>query len=318
MKSIFKKLLCLWILIVPFSVLAQYPERPIRLIVAFTPGGPTDLAARLVAEEWSKVIGQSVVVENKPGAHGQIATMEVARARPDGYTLYLAASGVTVIGPAVYQTLPYEMERDFEFIGGVVNYSHVLVTSNTGRINDVRDIFALSRTPEGVRAATVGHTNDLAIEWLNIMEDAKIERIPYKGHSAALVDLVANRIDIAMIAPNVALPLQQKGQAKILALTDTVRTPEMETIPAMSELGYQRYNVSVFSGVVAPKGTPKEIIGKLEETLRIALENEELKKKIAESGQVIISGTGDEFRERVKTEVTHWREVAKTANIQIK
>ena len=321
MKKFFTRLACLiplLMLVSPMSALAVYPERTIRLVVAFSAGGPTDLAARLVADEWSKVLGQTVIVENRTGAHGQIATMEAARANPDGYTLYLAASGVTVIGPAVYESLPYDMERDFEFIGGVVNYSHVLVTSNTGRINNVDDIFNLSRTPEGIRAATVGHTNDLAIEWLNIIEDAKIERIPYRGHAVAFIDLVADRIDMAMIAPNVAMPLREKGQVKILALTDTVRTADMHDIPSMSELGYPEYNVSVFSGVVAPKGTPAEIVKKLEETLQIALDNEELKKKIEESGQVIISGSGDEFRQRVSSEVVHWSEVAKAANIQIK
>ena len=294
-----------------------FPDRPIRMIIGFSAGGPTDTAARLIGDVWGKKLGQSIVIENKTGANGLIATRELMSAKPDGYTIYLAPSGVTVVAPAVYKQLPYDMSKDFSYIGGAVSYPHVMVTAGDNKINNFRDVITGAKSKQGLQAATVGYTNDLTIEWINQLTGGNIARIPYRGHSAVLNDLKASRVDIALIAPDVAIPLVQAKQLKGVAVTSKVRTESMKDIPTISEQGLPDLDVNVFSGFVAPRGTPQEVVDKLSSTLKEALKNSDLRKRLEASGQMITPSSGREFAEKIQSEIGLWKRIADAANIKL-
>lgn len=294
----------------------SYPNRPVRLLVGFSAGGPTDNAARLLSVAMGKVLGQSVTVQNIPGANSLLAVNELMRSKPDGYTVLLATNGSLTVAPSRVTKLPYDAKRDFAFIGPMVAYPHVLVVPNTSPASDFPSFLNYARSEKGqLNAASVGHVNDLTIEWLNKLTKSKFTRIPYRGDSAVVNDLVSNRVDFALLAPNVAMPLVEGKKIKAIALTAPGGSAVPESIKTIKDSGIPEFEMEIWNCLVAPAGTPPEIIAKIASALRKAQENTDVQSSLAVSGQHIFKGTAEMLVQRIERETAQWQRVVREANL---
>lgn len=302
------------------GVVAQttFPTRPIRMLVGFAAGGPTDNAARMIAEAMGRHLGQPVTVENRPGANALLAVAELLRSKPDGHSILLASNGSLTVAPARFAKLPYDVKRDLTLIGPVVAYPHVLVVPANHRIEDFASFMraAKNRSP-GLNGATVGHVNDLSIEWLNKLLSAHITRIPYKGDSAVVSDLISNRLDFALLAPNIAMPLIASKKLKAIALTSSGSTPVLNKFKTVRESGLQDFDVEIWNALVAPAGTPPDVIAKLAASLRKAQDTPEIQSNLALSGQHVQLGNTEGLSQRIEREISQWQAIARDAGMPL-
>lgn len=302
----------------PASAQQAYPTKPVKMLVGFAPGGPTDTAARAVAEALAKQLGQPVVVENKPGANGLIAATELIRSSPDGYTLFLASNGTLAIAPAVYKRLPYNVTKDFTPIGSVVGYPHVLVVPVQSKATDLNSLIKLAKaSPQGLSSASVGHGNDLTIEWFKKLAGINVMRVPYKGDSAVVSDLIGERVDMAFLAPNVAMPLVEGKKLRSIGLTSHVTVEKMKAVPTLADSGLPGFDLKFWSGIVAPAGTSPAIVNQLNTALNVVLQKPELKAVLAQSGQQALGDTPQEFSRKIEQENIRWKTIVKDANLQL-
>jgi tripartite-type tricarboxylate transporter receptor subunit TctC len=301
----------------PAAAQLAYPsERTVRLLVGFAAGGPTDNAARLVAEELGKHLGQKIIVENKPGANSLVAALELMRSKPDGYTLMLASNGTLAVAPARYSRLPYDVKKDFTPIGSVVAYPHVLVVSSGSKASDVPSLINMAKgRSQELNSASVGHVNDLTIEWFQKLAGIKLTLVPYKGDSAVVSDLVANRIDMTFLAPNVAFPLVEGKKLKALGITGA-KAASKGNVPAIQDTlaGFQ---MEIWNGLVAPAGTNLVIVNQLSSALKTTLQSPDLQAKLALSGQHVVIDTPTEFTAKIDEEGKRWKTIAKDANLPL-
>ena len=225
----------------------DYPNKPIRLIVPFTPGGVTDASARLVAEQMSKRLGHQMIVENKPGASGNIGTSQVAAAEPDGYTLVLGFDGTIVINPHVFPSIPFDPVKDFAPVGKIGDAILILVAHPSVAANNVKELIALSKTdPNGLNYGTsgLGSTPHIAGETLNIVADSKLVHVPYKGGGQALIDVQGGSIPLVFTAVAGALPHIQNGRIKGIGVTSAARAPSLPNIQTFIEAGLPNFGPS--------------------------------------------------------------------------
>lgn len=299
---------------------ANYPNKPIRLIVPFAAGGSTDLSARLVAEFGGRELGQSIVVENKGGAGGSLGMEQVARAAPDGYTIGMATVSTHGSNPAVYPKLNYDPIKDFAPVTNVVAIPSVFAVHPSVPAKTMQEFVALVRANPGKYsfaspgAGSLGHVN---IE--NFMMLAKIDmlHVPYKGAGLALNDAVAGQVNAITDNLSSTLPHVKSGRLRALAVLGSARSPQLPNVPTYAELGYKEMGDGGWFGIVAPAGTPPAIVAKLNDAIHKAMLNPEFKRKVEESGGTLVPTTPDGFKVQIQQAMARYARVAKAANIKL-
>ena len=299
---------------------ADYPSRPVRIIVGFAPGGSADLTARSVAQELTKRLGQTFVVENRSGASGMIGAEAVARAPADGYTLYEATMTTHGIGPNLYKKIPYDPVESFEPVALMVQIPLVLFAHTSVGAGNVKELVALLKAnPQKYRYSSAGNGSPphLAAELFKLKAGVDILHVPYKGTGAALPDLVAGEVHLMIDGPPPFLPHVKAGKLRALAVADAKRLDQLPDVPTFAESGYREMEAGLWYGMLAPKGTPRAVVDKLAKAIGEALRNPELKDRFAASSIQVIGSTPDEFGRYMHAEIARWGEVARAAKIQL-
>lgn len=293
-----------------------YPNRALRLVVGFSPGGTNDIIARLLADKLSKSFGQPVVVENKPGAGGGVAAAFVKTQPADGYTLMVGASGAMVIGPAVGATATYDTLADFEPISILGTFPLVLSVSAQSPHKTLADLIAWSKAdPGSANYASASPTFTLATELLKLKTGASLQRVSYRGSNDAVLAVLGNQVTAAMTDPLPAMPLLRDGKLRALAVTSAKRLTELPDVPTMSEAGIQGADSEFWSGLFAPKSTPKEIIERVAAEAKQAMGDGSVRERLRSLATEAGSSSPAEFAARIKTELKDWGSVAKKADV---
>ena len=316
-KRLLPTLACL--LLAAGAASAEYPERPIRLIVPFAPGGVTDTSGRLVAEGLSKRLGQQVVVENKPGASGNPGTASVAQSAPDGYTLVLAFDGTMVINPHVFSKIPFDTLKDFAPVGKIGDATLILVSHPSFPGKTLKDVIELSKKdPKGISFGTsgIGGTPHIAGELLNMKTGAKLVHIPYKGGGQAMSDALGGNVPLGYTAVAGAINHVKAGKLTAIAVSSRTRAPSLPDTPTFIESGVPDFEASSWVGILAPAKTPRPVIDRLNRELNALLATPEVVERLATLGIVATPGTPEQFGEQMKNDLAKYGPVVKAAGIK--
>lgn len=304
----------------PIAVAQTYPTKPVKMVVAYPPGGPTDILARLLSPNLESAFGQPFIVESRPGAGGNVGTNFVAKSPADGYTILLTASGPIAINPTLYKALPYDPLRDLTPVIHVASVPLVLVVHPSFPASTVEELIALLRSkPEGYSFASAGNgtPQHLSAEMFKKMADVKMVHIPYKGSAPAINDLVAGHVSIAFESMVSVLPYIKGGRLRALATTGAERSNLLPDVPTVAEAGLPGYVSIAWYGVVAPAGTPRDIIDKLNVEMGKALDTPELRQRIAELGSAPVNGTPEQFGAFMKSETARWSKVVRESGATV-
>lgn len=294
-----------------------WPDRPLKIFQGFAAGGNADAIARLIGSEISKPLGQAIVVEAQAGAGGTIAANTVARARPDGYTLLLATGGHAVAG-ALYNTLPYQTVTSFEAVCTITYFPFLLVTTAESRMRNFRDVVTAGTAAPGTVAygtAGIGSTHHLAGELLAKMAGVKLLHVPYRGDAASLTSLLAGDVPFIIAPPTAVLTNIKAGKLRAIATTGPQRWPGLPDVPTVAEQGVAGYDVRSWAGLMAPAGTPRAVIDRVNaETLK-ALQIPAVKARLEEMGGEARGSTPEEMKALVTSELARWTQVVADAKI---
>ena len=296
-----------------------YPNKPIRLIVPFTPGGVTDTSARLIADQMTKRLGQQIIVENKPGASGNIGTSQVAQSDPDGYTLLLGFDGTMVINPHVFASVPFDAVKDFAPVGKIGDADLVIVAHPSVKANNIKELVALSKSePNGLNYGTsgLGSTPHIAGETLNIKAGSKLVHVPYKGGGQAMIDLQGGNIPLVFTAVAGALPHIKAGRIKAIGVPSANRSPSLPDTQTFIEAGLPNFLLASWVGILAPAKTPAAVITKLNSTLNDVLTDPDVKKRLEVLGITATPGTPKAYGDQIKNDLASYAAVVKAANIK--
>ncbi|MFY2640427.1 Bug family tripartite tricarboxylate transporter substrate binding protein [Achromobacter insuavis] len=303
----------------PFSAHADaWPQRPIRLLVPYGPGGSSDVVARAVAVEMSRDLGQQVIVENKGGGQGSIATVEAARARPDGYTLILGHVGTLAVNPTMMPNLSYDPRRDFAPIILLAKLPMVFAVGAKVPAATLPEFVALARARPGVLnygSAGNGSAGHLAFEMLKTAAAIDVVHVPYKGTGAQVTDLLAGNIDAAAAGIPGLLPHAQAGKIKIVAVGSAQRLPILPNVPTVAEQGYPGFESSQWFGLLAPAGTPQEAISRLQAAAQRALQTDAVRQRLAHDAAEPSGAGPAEFAAFIDAEERRWSQVVKDARL---
>ena len=303
-------------LVVTAGVNAQgqpYPSRPIKIIVPFGPGGFTDVAARIIQKELAPAIGQPVIIENKPGAGSTIGTSEVSKAAPDGHTLVMVSTA-HVISPHLYRAMPYDPIKDFTPVMKLAEGPYVLVTHPSLPVKNVAELVALAKAkPDTIDYASSGNgsAQHLVGALFVTMAGAPLSHVPYKGSSQAMNDVLGGQVKVSFVGVPNALPNLNNGKLRALAVSTRKRYAELPDVPTLEEAGVRGYDATIWLGLLAPPGTPKEIVQKLNTTIARALTTPESKKLMTQAGVDVAISTPDEFRALMQSELDRWGKVVR-------
>jgi tripartite-type tricarboxylate transporter receptor subunit TctC len=302
------------------SAQSPYPNRPVKILVGFTPGTAPDLAARILADRFAEVSGSPFVVENVPGAGGNIATERVAKASADGYTLLMGGNPALVINPSLYEALPFDPQKDFAPISQVFIAANVLAVPIELPIKSVADLVALAKAEPGKLSyghAGVGTSQHLAGELFKYMAHVDIAAVPYRGTTAFIPDLLGNRISMSFANIVNVMPLAREGKLRALAITSIKRSALAPDLPTMAESGFPGFEAVPWFGLLAPAGTPQDIVNKLHDETVKTLAMPEVRKKFDELGLDPVGNTPAEFTAVIKKETPEWAKVIKDAGIKL-
>lgn len=300
----------LGILAFSFCAQAAYPEKPIRIVVGFPPGQATDIIARLAAKKLEEGLNQPVIVENKPGAAGIIGTMDVVRAKPDGYTLLVGSSGTLSINPSLYGDLAYDPLKDLSPIAELSEVPLFLAVNANVPVNNAKEFVEMVKadpTKYNYGSAGSGVTSHLAMELLKHDLGLEMDHIPYKGSPAAVTDLVGGRVT-AMVDTGPALILMaQKGHIKLLAVLSDKRVPAQPDVPTLKEAGLGDVLATAWVGLAAPKGTPDEVLQTLYQSLQNNWQSEDVDKVLNGLGSLSVLNSPEEFTRYIESEIKKWK-----------
>jgi tripartite-type tricarboxylate transporter receptor subunit TctC len=306
----------------PLAAQAQaYPNRPIRLIVPFTPGGSTDILARAIGLELGKAWNASVVVENVPGAGGAIGADKVAKAPADGYTLLMGHIGTLAVNPSLYPKLPYSPLKDFAPVAWVANVPNVLVLHPATKATNMKEFVAFATSNPGrlnYGSGGNGSAANLATEYLKMRTDISLVHIPYRGTAPAVNDLVAGQTQVLFTGVPAVIGQIRSGQLKALAVSGKARVEALPDVPTVNEaLGLKDFEADQWYGVVAPTGTPADVITKLNQAINAALNSAELKKRLGAEGAVANPTTPEAFGKYIAAEIERWKPVITSGRVKI-
>lgn len=308
----------------PLGALAQaaYPAKPITVIVPFAAGGPTDALARVLTARMSEVLGQPMVVENLGGAGGTIGVNKAAKATPDGYTILFTHMGTLAVNIALYKTLPYDSQKDLEPVGLGGTNPMVLVVKKDLPAKNFQEFLAYVKANQKKAQygmAGIGAASHLGGLMLNSMMKVEVLEIPYKGTGPALNDLVSGQFDYMVDQAVNVLPQIQGGNIRALGVSTLKRLPQLPDVPTIDEAGLKDYEVTIWNGFFAPKGTPKEIVAKLNQALVTALGDEKVKSRLTEQAVDLPSAkdaTPEALRDQLKASIDKWVPAVKAAGVQ--
>ena len=296
-----------------------YPSKPVKLIVPYPPGGPTDIVARVVGQKLSEQTGQQFIVDNRAGAGGNIGAEAVARSPADGYTL-LVATTAHAINMSLFKKMSYNTLKDFAPVAPLTHGPLVIVANPSLQASNVRELIALAKAKPGAinfASSGNGQSTHLSGELFNSMAGVKMTHIPYKGSSPALTDVMGGQASVMFDTMLSAMPFVKSGKLKALAVTSATRSPVAPDLPTVAESGLRGYETIAWNGVLAPAGTPKEAIAKLSAELKRALETPEVKEKFAAQGFAAAWSTPEAFATFLQTEVDKWSPVVKASGATI-
>ncbi|WP_076998240.1 tripartite tricarboxylate transporter substrate binding protein [Variovorax sp. KK3] len=322
MKSL-RQLASTLLVCLPLAAAAQgagdFPNKPIRIVVPFPAGGATDAAARLVATQMSEAWGQPVVVDNRAGAGGNVGSDIVAKSAPDGYTLVMGVTGSHAINTSLYSKMPYDPVTDFVPIAQVAVVPNVLVVHPSVPAKNLAELVALAkREPGKLNYASLGNGTaaHLGMEMLKTAAGIDVTHVPYKGSAPAVTDLLAGQVQMMVDGLPSALPHIQAGKLRAIALTSLKRAPALPELPTIAET-YKGFYADAWSGLFAPKGTPKPVVDKLSAEVQRILKQPAVREKLAALGAEPVGSTSAEFGAHVKREIDKWAAVVKSSGAQV-
>jgi tripartite-type tricarboxylate transporter receptor subunit TctC len=299
----------------------DYPTHPIRVIVPFAAGGAADAVARIVGKRIGETLGQTIVVEDRGGGGGVIGTEIVKNADPDGYTLLLGQSGPISINPGIYTKLSYDPEKDFVPISMTTAYPYVLVVNPSLGVKTVAELVALAKRKPGelnYGTAGVGVSNHLCTELFDNKAGIKMTHVPYRGTSLAVADLISGQVQVVFADPVSALSQVKAGALVALAVTSKERSPVAPDVPTIAESGYPGFDAVAWHGFMAPAGTPKPIVDKLNAAIVDALKDPQTAKLIEAQAMQIVGSTQQAFADFIKQDIVLWKGVAQEAKVEVK
>lgn len=300
----------------PGTLAQSYPAKPVRMVVGFTAGGPTDALARVFAQRLGGALGQQVLVENRGGADGVIAADAVAKSPPDGYTLFFASSG-HAINASLYRSVPYRTLEDFAPVGRVGESPNIIAVTPSLPANTFAEFVALAKAkPGSLNYGATSSPTHLATELLTSMAGVQLTRIPFKGAAPAMTALMAGDVQLVLSGIGTMLPQVRGGRLKALAVTSEARSPLAPEIPTVVESGLN-YVATTWYGLLAPAGTPRPIIERLNKDTRAALEDPAFRAQLAPQGVVPTPGTAEEFAAFLKSEVAKWAKVVQDTGAKV-
>ena len=298
---------------------AGYPDKNVRLVVPYAPGGASDILARVLSQKLSESLGQQFMVDNKPGAGGSIGADIVAKATPDGYTLLLADVAVRTIAPALYAKLPYARE-DLAPVINLATFAHVLITAPNSPLTSFGDIVQRDKSQSGsvsVASSGNGTSTHLTAEMVNSLAGIKLNHVPYKGGGAALTDVMSGQVNAMFIGSPPAMPLLQNGKLKAIAVTTSKRMAALPSVPTMAESGLPGFESIAAQGIFAPHNTPREIIARLNTEIARIIQLPEVRARWTQLGAEPIANTPAQFASWLDDETFKWGKVIKDSGAKV-
>jgi tripartite-type tricarboxylate transporter receptor subunit TctC len=319
-KNPIRRLLCLaaTTALLPLAALAQggYPDKPVRFVVPYPPGGGTDVIARIVQGKLQAQLGQTVVIENRGGGGGSLGTDVVAKSAADGYTVLFTLSSHT-INPAIFSKLPFDTERDFDSVGTVASLPQILVAHPGFEANTVQELIALAKKkPLQFGSVGNGSPSHLAGELLNLRAGLKITHIPYRGGGPAVTDVIGGQVPMLWVSIPAAAQFVKTGKLKALAVSTVKRSAAFPDVPTMQEAGVPDFEVDSWYAMFVPAKTPKTVIERLNKALNAAVADPEVKEKLLAQGSEAVGGAPELLTRTVKTELAKWAKLTREANIK--
>lgn len=298
---------------------AAYPSKPIRLVVPFTPGGSTDILARAIGQKLTEAWGQPVVIDNVPGAGGSIGADKVAKAPADGYTLLMGHIGTLAVNPSLYPKLPYDPVKDFEPVAWMARVPNVLVVHPAVPAKNVQELVALAKAKPGqlnYGSGGNGSAANLATEYFKLQTGTSLLHIPYRGTAPAVTDLLGGQIQVLFTGAPAVLGQIKNGQLRALAVSSPQRLDALPDVPTVAEAGYKNFEADQWYGVVAPVGTPKGIVSKLNAQINQALGSSELKTRLNNEGAIATPTTPEAFGQHIVREIGRWKPVIQSGRVK--
>jgi len=322
--SLASLLACLSVCAAPSLAHAQdasnYPNRPIRMVIPFTPGGSTDILGRTIAQQLHQAFGQSVVVENVPGAGGSIGADRVAKSAADGYTLMMGHIGTLAVTPSLYSKLPYDPINSFAAVAWVARVPNVLVVHPSVPAKTLQELIAYAKAnPTALNYGSGGNGSaaHLATEYLKLQSGAPMQHVPYKGTAPAVNDLVAGHIKVMFTGVPAVIAQLKAGQLRALAVSSPQRVKMLADIPTVAESGYPGFEADQWYGVVAPAGTPKEIIDKLNKQINRSLSSPDLLNRLSSEGAEPTPNPPEVFAKLITSEIARWKPVIEKGGVKV-
>jgi len=319
-RRISRRLLLAVLLCAAGAVHAQsWPAKPIHLVVPFTPGGSSDILGRAIAQKLQEAWGQPVVIDNVPGAGGSLGADRVAKAAPDGYTLLMGHIGNLAVAPAIYPKLPYDPLRHFTPVAWVANVPNVLAVHPSVPAQTLPELIALAKARPGqLNYGTGGNGSaaHLATEYLKMESRTFMVHVPYRGTAPAVTDLIAGQIQLVFTGGPAVIPFVKSGQLRALAVSSRKRLEALPNVPTVAESGYKDFEADQWYGVVAPAGTPRDIVLKLNAQINQALASAELKTRLQTEGAIAMPATPEVFGGLIAREIARWKPVVQAGNIK--
>jgi tripartite-type tricarboxylate transporter receptor subunit TctC len=291
-----------------------FPEKPVRFVIGFTPGGPSDILARAVGQKLAERWGQQVVVENRPGAGGNLAAEAVAKSAADGYTWLLGNNSILATNHALYRRLPYDPVKDFAPVALVAVQPNILVVHPDVPVKSVADLVALARQSPGklnYASSGAGAAAHLAGELFKTMAGVDIVHVPYKGAQPALTDLIAGQVQLMFATSASVIPYMKAGRLRALAVTTAQRSPSVAELPTIAEAGLPGFEATTWHGIVVPAATSRAVIEKINADVNAALKEKDLSERLAGLGAEVLTGTPGDFADYIAREIPKWTKVVK-------
>jgi tripartite-type tricarboxylate transporter receptor subunit TctC len=321
MRIAIQRLATLLCIVAATGATAQgFPTKPIRIIVPFAPGGNVDITARLVAPGLAEALGQPVVVENKPGAGGTIGADLVAKSPADGYTLLMGSNSTFSVAPSLYPKNPYHPVRDFAPVAMIATAPFVLVTPAAAASKSTRELVTLAKSNPAkltMASAGTGSSNHLVGELFQEISGARFTHVPYKGSGQALTDLMGGQVDLLFDQITSAASHIQAGKLKALMVTAPRRVPMLPDVPTASEAGYASFEATNVTGLIAPAGTPREVVEKLNAATQKVIAQAAIQERLAQIGAAPAGGPPERFGDYIKEDFAKWTRIVKDANVKV-